>query len=157
MIAPGGANNQDTSRVLAASKDELDGDAAETAEIGVQRVALAGVDHARERAGQHQMPDIECDAVLAELIGKPGDAERRMAEHAGSDAGLLDLRIAIHDAADPAQIDIERTDRPAADHDAGGSAVVGNGVENLARVLQARIDDFDFWHAIFGGGHTYGQ
>src|ERR1700687_465857 len=35
-----------------------------------------------------------------------------MAEHASGDAGLLDLGIAVHDATDPAQIDIERTDRP---------------------------------------------
>src|SRR5580704_5804693 len=55
-------------------------------------------------------------AELAELVGEPGDAKRRMAEHAGGDAGLLDLGVAIHDAADPAQIDVHRPDRPAADH-----------------------------------------
>src|SRR5262249_58586993 len=83
MIAPGCGNNQDTSKILAVVSDELDGDAAETTKIGVQRVALASMHHAGERAGQHQMPDLKGDAVLAELIGKPGDAERRMAEHAG--------------------------------------------------------------------------
>jgi hypothetical protein len=61
-----------------------------------------------------------------------------MAEHAGGDAGLLDLRF-CHDAGDPAQVDVHRPDRPAADHDAGGGAVV-RSVEDLARVLQARID-----------------
>ena len=116
----------------------------------MQRPALAGMHHPRERAGQHEMPDIERDAMLAELIGEPGDAERRMAEHAGSDAGLLDLGIAVHDAADPAQIDIERTDRAATDHDAGSRAVVGDGVENLARILQTGIDDLDRRHDIFG-------
>ena len=80
-----------------------------------------------------------------------------MAEHAGGDAGLLDLGIAIHDAADPAQIDVERADRPAADRDAGGGAVVGDGVENLARVLQARVDDFDRRHDVFGGAQHLGQ
>src|SRR6516225_12501938 len=108
--------------------DELDRDAAESAEIRVQGVALARMHHARERAGEHQMPDIECDAVLAELIGKPSDAERRMTEHARGDAGLLDFGVAIHDAADPAQVDIERADRPAADHDAGGGAVVRDSI-----------------------------
>src|SRR5271166_732511 len=88
--------------------NKLQGDAAERTEIGVQRVALLGVDHAREGTGENQMAGLERDAVLAELVGKPGDAERRMAEHAGGDAGLLDSRIAIHDAADPAQIDLER-------------------------------------------------
>ena len=80
-----------------------------------------------------------------------------MAEHAGGDAGLLDLGVAVHDAADPAQIDVQRSDRPAADDDAGGGAVVGHGVENLARVLQPRIDDLDRRHDIFGRAQHVGQ
>ncbi len=52
-----------------------------------------------------------------------------MAEHAGGQAGLLDFGIAVHDAADPAQVDIQRTDRAAAKRDAGGGAIVGDGVE----------------------------
>ena len=80
-----------------------------------------------------------------------------MAEHAGGDAGLLDLGIAVHDAADPAQVDVERADRPAADDDAGGGAVVGYGVENLARILQPRIDDLDRRHDIFGGAQHVRQ
>ncbi len=103
------------------------------------------------------MADFQRHAVLAELVGEPSDAERGMAEHAGGDAGLLDLRIAIHDAADPAQIDIERPDRPAADDDAGRGAVVGDGVENLALVLQSRIDDLDRRHDIFGRAQHFGQ
>jgi hypothetical protein len=59
-----------------------------------------------------------------------------MAEHAGGNPGLLDLRIFVHDAADPAQVDVERLDRPAADDDAGGRPVVRDRVENLARVLE---------------------
>src|ERR1700693_4979379 len=70
------------------------------------------------------------------LVAEPGAAERRMPKHAAAQAGLLDLGIAVHDAADPAQIDIERTDRPAADHDTRRGAIVGNRVENLARALQ---------------------
>src|SRR5882757_4922763 len=88
----------------------------------MQRVALAGEHHPGERARQHQMAGLERDAVLAELVGKPGHAQGRMTEHAGRHAGLLDFRILVHDAADPAQIDVERPDRPAADHDAGRRA-----------------------------------
>src|ERR1051326_2539806 len=84
--------------------NKLYGETAEQTEIGVQRVALAGEHDAGERAGEHQVAGIERDAVLAELVGEPGDAERRMAEHAGGDAGLLDLGVALPDAADPAQI-----------------------------------------------------
>src|SRR6202042_1466851 len=121
--------------------NKLQGDAAQRAEIGVQGVALLGVHHAGERAGENQMAGLERHAVGAELVGKPGDAERRMAEHAGGDAGLLDLGVAVHDAADPAQIDVHRPDRPAADDDAGGGAVVRHSVEYLAWILQPCIDD----------------
>ena len=103
---------------------ELHRDAAERTEIGVQRIALARKYHARKRAGEHQMTGVQRNAVLPQLVGKPSDAERRMPEHAGSDAGLFDFGIALHDAADPAQVEIERTDRPPADHNAGGGAVI---------------------------------
>jgi hypothetical protein len=56
-----------------------------------------------------------------------------------------------------AQIDIERADRAAADHDAGGSAVVGYGVEDLARVLQPGVDDLERRHDVFGGAQHVGQ
>src|SRR3974390_449572 len=84
--------------------DELNRNPAEIAEIGMQRIAFAREHHARERAGEHDMAGFERHAMGAELVGKPGDAERRMAEHARSDPGLLDLRVAVHHAADPAQI-----------------------------------------------------
>src|SRR5580700_10229276 len=45
--------------------NKLQRDAAELAEVGVQRIAFAGMDHAGERAGEHQMPGLERDAVLA--------------------------------------------------------------------------------------------
>src|SRR6516164_2604528 len=137
--------------------NKLHGDAAETAEIGVQCVALAGMHHARERAGEHQMADLERDAMLAEFVGEPCHAQSRMAEHAGGDAGLLDLGIAVHNAADPAQVDVERTDRAAANHDSGSGAVVGHRIENPARVLQAGIDDLDRRHDIFRGAQHIGQ
>ena len=133
------------------------GKAAELSEIGMQRVAFRGEHHAGERTGEDQMAGLEPHTQRAELVGEPGDAERGMAEHAGGDAGLLDLGIAIHDAADPAQVDIERPDRPAADDDAGRRPVVGDGVEDLARVLQARIDDLDRRHHILGRAQHVGE
>src|SRR5262245_25518857 len=136
---------------------ELHGDAAERAEVGMQRVALLGEHHAGERAGEHQVARLQRDAVRAELVGEPGDTQRRMAEHTGGHTGLLDLGVAVHDAADPAQVDVHRSDRPAADHDAGGGAVVGDGVKNLARVLDARVDDLDGRNHVFGRAQHIGQ
>ena len=49
------------------------------------------------------------------------------------------------------------TDRSAADGDAGGGAVVGNGIDDLARVLQAGIDDLDRRHDVFGGAQHVGE
>src|SRR5690349_13910155 len=48
-------------RSMAGSSDELHGDAAERAEIGMQRVALAGEHHASERARKHEMAGLDRD------------------------------------------------------------------------------------------------
>src|SRR5215510_2071709 len=136
---------------------ELHGDAAERTEVGMQGVALLGEHHAGERAGEHQVARLQRDAVRAELVGEPGDTQRRMAEHPGGHTGLLDLGVAVHDAADPAQVDLHGSDRPAADHDAGGGAIVGDGVKNLARVLDARVDDLDGRNHVFGRAQHIGQ
>ena len=95
--------------------------------------------------------------MLSELVGKPGNAQRRMPEHAGGKARLLDLAVAVHDAADPAQVDVHRPNRPPAGDDAGRGAVVGNRVEDLARVLHAGIDDLERGDHVFGGAQHVGQ
>ena len=71
--------------------------------------------------------------------------------------GLFDLGIAVHDAADPAQVDIHRSDRPTAKRDAGSGTVVGDGVDNSALILDAGVDDLDRRHHVFGGAQHVGQ
>ena len=66
-----------------------------------------------------------------------------MVEHAGGKAGFFQLPVAIAERADPAQVGIQRADRPAAEHDAGIRGVVGDGVENLSRRFGLRVDPFD--------------
>ena len=102
-------------------------------------------------------PALERRAEAAELVGEPRDAHRRMTEHAGRDAGLLDLGIAHHQPADPAQVDVHRADRPPADHDAGRRAIVRDRVEDFSRIDETRIDDFDGGHDIFGRAQHVGQ
>ena len=80
-----------------------------------------------------------------------------MAKHTGRNPSLLDLGILVHDAADPTQVDIERLHRPAADDDAGRRSIIGHRIENLARVLQTRIDDLDRGDDIFGGAEHFGK
>ena len=48
-------------------------------------------------------------------------------------------------------------DRPTANGDARRRAVVRDRVENLARILQARIDDLDRGNDVFGGAQHLGQ
>src|SRR5690606_36835171 len=108
-------------------------------------------------AGQHDMARFKRVAVLADLVGKPGDTECRVAENARRQSGLLDLGIAVHDAADPAQVDIERPDGATAEGDTGGGAVVGNGIDDHPGVLQPRIDDFDGGNYVFGGAQHFGE
>jgi hypothetical protein len=80
-----------------------------------------------------------------------------MAEHTGGKPRLLDFGILVHHAADPAQIDVHRPDRPATKGNAGGGAIVGNGIDDLAHILQTRIDDFDRRHDIFRGAQHVGD
>ena len=108
---------------------------------------------ADEGAGQQHLARRDFNAVAAEAVGEPGDAQRRMAHDAERQAGLLDIRVAVEHAADPAQIEVERLDRPPADHQPRRGAVVGDRVENLARILHARVDQLHRRHDIFGGAH----
>src|SRR6185295_7716755 len=87
---------------------------AQRTEVAMQRVALLGEHHPGKRSRQHDMTGLHRRAERAELVGEPGHAHRRMTEDAGCHTRLLDLRIDIHDAADPAQIDVHRPHRPAA-------------------------------------------
>ena len=48
-------------------------------------------------------------------------------------------------------------DRPAAHDDARGGAIVGDGVGDLARVLDAGVDDFERRDHIFGGAQHVGE
>src|SRR5882724_4789737 len=66
--------------VMVASLDELHRNAAQRTEVAVQRVALLGEHHPGERPGEDEVPGLERHAVLAEAVGEPGDAERRMSE-----------------------------------------------------------------------------
>ena len=120
-------------------------------------VALLREYHAGERAGEHDVAGFERVAVRTDLVGEPGDAERRMAEHAGGEPRLLDLGILVHDAADPAQVDVHRADRAAAERNARGGAVIGHGIDDSARVLDARIDDLDRRYHVFGGAQHVGE
>src|SRR5262245_23324443 len=92
-------------------------------------------DDAGKGAGEHNMSRLKSVAVRTDLVGKPGHAECRMAKHAGSETRFFNFGIAGHDSADPAQVDVQRTNRPSTHRNAGGRAIVRNGIDNLARVL----------------------
>ena len=50
-----------------------------------------------------------------------------------------------------------RPDRPPAERDAGGGAVVGYGVDDFARVLDAGVDNFNGRDDVFGGAQHLGK
>jgi len=68
------------------TSDELDGNAAERAEIRMQRIALLRPDRPREGARQHHVARLQRDVERRELVGEPRDRHRRMAEHTGGKA-----------------------------------------------------------------------
>src|SRR5437762_6843679 len=94
---------------------ELAGYRSELAVIGMKRVAPDDVDRARKRSRQHHFAGVEKFALGGQPIGEPGHAVGGMIENTGGDAGLFDLAVAKQQRADPAQVEIERADRPAAD------------------------------------------
>ena len=89
------------------------------------------------------MPRLKRYTEPADFISEPRNAHGRMAQNTRGEAGFLDFRISIHDPASSAQIYFGRSRRPAARYNARRSRVIRNGVKNLARVLDARVDDLD--------------
>src|SRR5579871_491971 len=124
----------------AGGSDELHRDGTEWAEIAMHRVAFACPDHAREGAREHGVPRLQRHAVRAELVREPGDAHGGVAEHARGESSLLDLAIDVHDASDPAQIDVERPYRSATEHYRRRGTVVRDRVEYLPGVHHPCID-----------------
>ena len=72
---------------------------------------------------------------------KPPD--RRMAEHGGGHAGLLDHAVLVDQGRYPPQIHRVGLDRPAAQHEAGIGGIVGNSVGNFPRPARGGIDSPD--------------
>lgn len=63
-----------------------------------------------------------------------------MIEYARGDAGLFNYAVAIQQGGDPAQVELVRFNRPAAEDHPGVGGVVGDGVEHFARTLGFRVD-----------------
>src|SRR3569833_816256 len=84
--------------------------------VGLNCVALAGLDRTDEGAGEHDLAGLQCKAERCSLVGKPGHGGRGMIEHAGGKAGLLEQAEPEAENTEPAQIRFERADRVAAEH-----------------------------------------
>src|SRR6185437_12059192 len=90
---------------------EIAADRAVGAIIGLDCVALAGLDRTDEGTGQHDLARLERKTMRRDLVGEPGDRSRRMVEHAGGEPGLLKLAVPETERADPAQVGLCRPDR----------------------------------------------
>lgn len=88
------------------------------------------------------MAGLERMALRADLVGEPGDAERRMAEHAGGEPALFNLGVAIHDAADPAQVDVHRADWASAQRN-GGAQNIGKTDTGALQTFAHDEGEFD--------------
>src|SRR5215813_15195240 len=78
--------------------------------VGLDRVALAGLDRADERSRQHHLASFKRKSIWRDLVGEPRDCRRGMVEHAGGKTRLFQLPVTIAQRADPAQVGIERSD-----------------------------------------------
>src|SRR6478736_4026219 len=66
---------------------EVAADRAVGAIIGLNCVALAGLDRTDEGAGEHDLSGLQRKAERRDLVGKPGNGGGGMIEHAGGEAG----------------------------------------------------------------------
>src|SRR5215469_11775376 len=88
-----------------------------------------------ERAGHHQFAGIETLAKRSELIGEPRDAVGGVVQHRRSDAGFLKHAVSIAERTDPAQVDVERANRAAANYQRRIGRIVCDGVDHAPRRL----------------------
>ena len=113
------------------------GDRAVRAIVGVEGVAGARFDDADEGAAEQDLSRFEGDIVCGELVGEPGGAVGRVAEHRGGDARLLDLAIAEAQCRNPPLIGFMRFERSPPGHQAG---VVGDAVNDRAGLAGIGVD-----------------
>ena len=97
------------------------------------------------------MPRLQGYIEGGEFIRQPGYRHRRVPQNARCYAGLLDISVAVKNAAHPAHIYILRAHRVAAEDKRRCRAVVSHGVANLARILHSSVDDFDGGDDVLGG------
>ncbi|MOA40848.1 hypothetical protein D3C78_1627570 [compost metagenome] len=117
----------------------------------MQGIAAFDRDRARERPRQHDVPGFQPGVVLRKLVRQPRNTQRWMPQHGRRHAGFFDHAILQKQGADPAQINIHRPHRPAAEHDAGAGRVIGNVVHDAARILAAPVDQFQRGHHVIRG------
>src|SRR5579859_3169008 len=111
--------------------------------VGLDCVALAGLDRTDEGAGEHDLARLQRQSMRRDLVREPRDRGGGMIEHAGGKPGLFQLAVLEAERADPAEISIKRLDRTPAEHDAGIGRVVRDGVEDFSRSLGLGIDALD--------------
>src|SRR6476660_9887962 len=70
--------------------------------VGLDRVALAGLDRADERSRQHHLSGFQRQSIGRDLVGEPGHRRGGMIEDAGRQPGLFQLAVAETQCADPA-------------------------------------------------------
>ncbi|MNR02061.1 hypothetical protein D3C85_1178990 [compost metagenome] len=97
------------------------------------------------------MSGFQPGVVLGKLVREPGNTQRGMPQHRGRHTRFLNHAIFKKQSANPAQINIHRPHRPAAQHDAGAGRVIGNVVHDAARILAAPVDQFQRGHHVIRG------
>ena len=88
-------------------------------------------------------PAFSCSSCDGDLVREPGNAGRRMVEHAGGEAGFLDHAVLEQHRAGPAKIDRVRADRATAEDDPGVGGEVRDRVEDLAHCLVVAVELLD--------------
>ena len=84
---------------------EAEGGGAEGAEIGMEAAAGRGLDGADEAAGKDDIARFQALTIPRKPLDKPENPGDGIIEYARAKAGFLDHAIALHDRANPAQVE----------------------------------------------------
>lgn len=101
--------------------------------------ARRGLDLPDETAGQNHFPGLDALTIGGQAVDQPEDAGDRVVQHARAEAGFLDHAIARNDDADPAQVEGVDGVVRRAKHDPGVGGVVGNRIDDAARLARGGI------------------
>src|ERR1700731_4373242 len=124
-----------TCRLTQMSSNEIQTNAAQRTVVDMEGVARSCRDRAREGAAQNYVVRVQDFVVWRDLVREPWNTGGGVVQYRGGEAAFFHGAVLIEQGANPAKVDVHRTYRSSAQHDAGIRREVRDCVVDLARRL----------------------